>query len=52
MELVRCAPIVWIDGWIGALCGIALLLGDLGESTIDIDANGAMWELFSTVKLP
>ena len=27
-------------------------LGNLGESTIDIDANEAMWELFSRVKLP
>ncbi|MDH3653476.1 MAG: hypothetical protein OEN21_04355 [Myxococcales bacterium] len=26
--------------------------GDLGESTTDIDANEAMWGLFSTVQLP
>jgi polyhydroxybutyrate depolymerase len=35
--------------WPGQPCP---MLGDLGESTTDIDANEAMWELFSTVKLP
>ena len=35
--------------WPGQPCGS---LGGLGESTMDIDANEAMWELFSRVKLP
>ena len=35
--------------WPGQPCR---MLGDLGESTTDIDANEAMWGLFSTVKLP
>jgi polyhydroxybutyrate depolymerase len=34
--------------WPGKPCR---MLGDLGEPTTDIDANDAMWELFSTVKL-
>lgn len=36
--------------WPGQPCRTGL--GDLGESTTDIDANEAMWGLFSTVKLP
>lgn len=37
--------------WPGVPC--ATIEGvDLGESTTDINANDAMWELFSTVKLP
>lgn len=35
--------------WPGQPCR---MLGDLGEPTTDIDANEAMWGLFSTVKLP
>ncbi len=35
--------------WPGQPCR---MLGDLGESTTDIDANEAIWGLFSTVKLP
>jgi polyhydroxybutyrate depolymerase len=35
--------------WPGQPCR---MLGDLGEPTTDIDANDAMWGLFSTVKLP
>ncbi|MBT8469656.1 MAG: hypothetical protein KJN97_13005 [Deltaproteobacteria bacterium] len=35
--------------WPGQPCRV---LGDLGESTADIDANEAMWGLFSTVQLP
>jgi polyhydroxybutyrate depolymerase len=35
--------------WPGQPCRV---LGNLGEPTTDIDANEAIWELFSTVKLP
>ncbi len=35
--------------WPGQPCRV---LGDLGESTTDIDANEAIWGLFSTVQLP
>ena len=35
--------------WPGRPCR---MIGDLGEATTDIDANEAMWGLFSTVKLP
>ncbi len=35
--------------WPGQPCRV---LGDLGESTTDIDANEAMWRMFSSVRLP
>ena len=35
--------------WPGQPCRV---LGDLGESTTDIDANEAIWRLFSGVQLP
>ncbi|NND28098.1 MAG: hypothetical protein HKN97_05885 [Myxococcales bacterium] len=35
--------------WPGQPCRV---LGDLGESTTDIDANEAIWRMFSSVRLP